>query len=266
MRGNNWITEDPSGISTLQSDTLSSLLPRLKTVPMAAKTKLAFSSLPGPFWFHFSPPLSHTDLSAGSSLCCQGREEWEEAFLWAKRLSFAAPTLRVLFFDSLVWFTANMLQCGTTPQLYFLPLFVPLFPAIVELFDLFFFLSTFFRALESFSISLHNLACSFKLNGYLWTLEASYSPKNAQVQVFVIENEPTPRFPSNAAGALHPWSLPNFAYNTLRLFFCFYFFSFHLSSVNQRIQTTIPTYPGSFTSNLFQISSFSMSIMSVQHP
>lgn len=139
MRGNDWITEDPSGISTLQSDTLSSLLPRLKTVPMAAKTKLAFSSLPGPFWFHFSPPLSHTDLSAGSSLCCQGREEWEEAFSWAKRLSFAAPTLRVLFFDSLVWFTANMLQCGTTPQLYFLPLFVPLFPAIVEPFVLFFF-------------------------------------------------------------------------------------------------------------------------------
>lgn len=59
MRGNDWITEDPSGISTLQSDTLSSLLPRLKTVPMAAKTKLAFSSLPGLFGF-ISAHRSHT--------------------------------------------------------------------------------------------------------------------------------------------------------------------------------------------------------------
>lgn len=164
-RRKGWIAEDPSGIGALQSDTLSSLLPRLKTVPMAAETKLAFSSLPGPFWFHFSPPLSHTDLSAGSSLCCQGREEWEEAFSWAKRLSFAAPTLLVLLFpsnDSLHWFTANMLQCGATPQLYFLPLFMPLFPSIVELFDLLLFFFQHFSELWK-----HSLSASIILHAHL---------------------------------------------------------------------------------------------------
>lgn len=43
------------------------------------------------------------------------------------------PPSAVLWQPGLVH--SYMLQCGTTPQLYFLPLFAPSFPAIVELFD-----------------------------------------------------------------------------------------------------------------------------------
>lgn len=71
-----------------------------------------------------------------------------------------------------------------------------------------------------------------------------YSHNNAQVQALLIEKWTY----SCAAGAFHPWSLLNFAYNTPWLLFVF-----HFSSVNRRIQTTILTYPVSFTAKLFQI-------------